>query len=93
MAATHLHLPGEQVEIGKIAIAVRLEVLVAQVAAAGDGNRAVGNPQLVVHAPVEARRIGKEFQQPGETRAAPLHEGIEHPHLDAGLAHGLCGWQ
>ena len=57
---------------------MRIEVLVADVASADDRDLAVDRERLVVHAPIEAREVGQEFERSQATQA----KRIEQPHFD-----------
>src|SRR5205823_4577332 len=71
----------------------RVEVLVADVAPADDGDLAVGGERLVVHPPVEALEVREIAQQAPAARP----EGIEQPHFNVRMgverdAHGRPRW-
>ena len=66
------------VEIDERHCLVRIEVFVADVAAADDRNLAVDRERLVVHAAVEAREVGEVLQRTPATQP----ERVEQPHLD-----------
>ena len=58
------------------------EVGVADVAAARDSHGPVGDKQLVVHAPVQAREAEQRRDQLGGKAPAPCRERIEHAELE-----------
>ena len=58
-----------------------VEIGIADVASAEDGDAAVGDPGLVVHAPVDAPEAQDHFE-PAQQRAFAAAEGVEQPDLD-----------
>ncbi len=75
---------GQHVQVGEIDQLVQGEVLVADVSAADDRHRAVGGHRLVVHAVIQAQRVGHEAHGAGiprgdrvEQRDADIRVGIE----------------
>src|SRR5690606_7979484 len=58
---------------------------VTEVAPADDGGATVGQPQLVVHAPVLAAEVEGAAEHPGDASGAAQVQGVEHPHLDVGV--------
>jgi hypothetical protein len=73
------HRPDDHnVEIGKIHHRMRLEIFVADIAAADDRDLPVGGERLVVHSLINAPEVGDHAQQPGRTQG----HRVEHPHLD-----------
>ena len=75
--------PGsEYVVIGELPLGVDLEILVADVAAADEGDRTVGNEQLVVHAEIEPRVAEEVLETTHEAVVAAVSPGIEDADLD-----------
>ena len=70
------------VQIDEIVFRIAREVFVADVAAAGDGERIVRHEQLVVHAMIDAPDVGHRQQKAGPRRESSAGKRIEHPHLD-----------
>ena len=66
------------VEIGKIHLRMRLEIFIADIAAADDGGLPVGGERLVVHPLIDAPEVGDHAEQAGRTQG----HGVEHAHLD-----------
>ena len=66
------------VEIGKIHLRMRLEIFIADIAAADDGDLPVGGERLVVHPLIDAPEVGDHAEQAGRTQG----HGVEHAHLD-----------
>ena len=62
-----------------------VEILVSNVAAAGDAQLVVGDENLVVHAAVEADVFAQRLPAFHEKIGAAGVEGIEQPHLDVGV--------
>lgn len=62
----------QDIEIAEIELAVQVVVLIGDVAAAEDGHAAVDDEGLVVHAPIEARKVA-----PGPDEARQLAQGIQ----------------
>jgi len=60
------------------------EVFVADVAAAGDGNRTIGNEQLVVHAAVEASEVEERPGEAGSQSISSRRKWIEQPQFEVG---------
>ena len=72
----------DHVEVDEIAVLVEREVLIADVASAGDGEAVVGDEQLVMHAMVDARNVRDRGEDAAPDGRPAAGEGIEHPHLD-----------
>ena len=72
---------GHGVEVPVVRLAVNAEVVIGDVAPAHDRDRVVGDHELVVGTPVDARRVGEEVPQ----AAAAAAEGIEGTDLDVGI--------
>ena len=77
----HHRADRDQVEVAEIGVA-GIEIGVADIAAADDGDVAVHDERLVVHAPVEPVRIQQELGGPGEQGRFLRGERVEQPHLD-----------
>jgi hypothetical protein len=58
-----------------------VEVGVAEITSTNHGSGVVGDPQLVVHASVQAGAVRHEIEQPCDRKRAATQEGIEHPDL------------
>ncbi|MCY1505275.1 hypothetical protein D9M68_394780 [compost metagenome] len=71
----------QQLEVDEVGALAAQEVLVREVAPAGDGHGAVGDEQLVVHAVVEPPEIAEELQPAQRRVIARVHERVEQPHL------------
>ena len=76
---------GQQVDVGEVAAGFGVEVFVAEVAPADDGRAAVGQPQLVVHAPVLLAEVQRAAEHAGDAGGAAQVQRVEHPHLDVGV--------
>ena len=61
------------------------EVGIADVAAAGDGHRIVGDEQFVVHAVIDARDVRGGGEKTGPGCETPSREWIEDAHFDVGM--------
>ncbi len=72
----------EHIDIGEVQVRLGIEVFIAQVAPADDGHTAVGQPQLVVHAPVLARQVHQAPEAAGDAGLAPQVLRIEQANLD-----------
>ena len=70
------------VQIDEIIVLIAREVLIADIAAAGDGQRVVGDEQLVVHAVIDAANVARRGDEPGPGRESAAGKRIEHPDLD-----------
>ena len=53
------------VEIDEIVVRIAREILIPDVAAAGDGERIVGDEQLVVHAVIDAPNVVRRGDEAG----------------------------
>ncbi len=82
----HRRAGDQPVEVGEIDLAAGVEIFVAQVATADHRHRVVGDPQLVVHAPVQALRVAEVFEHMQQAEGASAGEGVEDAHLDMGEA-------
>ena len=71
----------QHVQIAKIGDGVHAVVVVADIAAADDRRRIVGDHQLVVHAAVEPAEVDKEV----EPRPPPVAGRVEQSDLDIGM--------
>ena len=71
----------EHVEVEEVAVFRAQEVLVADVAAAEDGEHVVGDEHLVVHAVVDATQLVERRKQLRRPRAAKSHERIDEANL------------
>ncbi len=71
----------QQVQVAEIDVRARVEVLGADVAAADDGDAAVGDPGLVVHAVVDAEDPLHHLQQ--APQALAVAERVVQAHFDA----------
>ena len=80
----------EQVDIGEIQLRLGIEILVAQIAPAHDRHAVIGQPELVVHAPVLARKVEQPPHCPGHARAAPQLQRVEQADLDIGMGRKGC---
>ena len=75
--------PGaEQVDVGEIQLRLGVEVFVAEVAATDDGHAAVGQPELVVHAPVLPGQVQQAAESTGDAVAAAEMQRTEQADLD-----------
>ena len=74
-----------EVEVAELDGRARLEVLVADVAPAGDRHRVVADQQLVVHPVVEAPALEQEFSAAQEREMAPRDVRIVDADLDVGM--------
>lgn len=72
----------EQVEVGEVHLRLGVEILVAEVASAYDGRRAVGQPQLVVHAPVLLGQVEQAADASRDAGGAAQVQRVEQAHLD-----------
>lgn len=72
----------EQVEVGEVHLRLGVEILVAEVASADDGRRAVGQPQLVVHAPVLLGQVEQAADASRDAGGAAQVQQVEQAHLD-----------
>ncbi len=72
----------EGVHVDEIAALVEHEIFVADVAPAGDGDHAVGDEQLVVHAVVDSIDVAERTDESARQRFAQAAEGVEQPHFD-----------
>jgi hypothetical protein len=80
------HGPGhDQFEIDEVGAFAAQEILVGQVAPAGNRHRAVGHEELVVHAVVEPAKVGEELDPPRGGVVAGVHERVEQADLGIGL--------
>ena len=79
--AKHRLSGGEDVEVEEVAVLRAQEVLVADVAAAEDGERVVGDEHLVVHPVVEAAQFVERRKQLRRAGAAQSHERIDEANL------------
>ena len=77
----HHRARGEHVEIDEVRVRAAHEVLVGDVAPAGDREGVVRHEQLVVHAVVDAIELVHRPQQPRREAAAARGERIEDAHL------------
>ncbi|MNZ49768.1 hypothetical protein D3C78_675440 [compost metagenome] len=80
-------LPGdrpdaEQVEVAEVHLGLGVEVLVAKIASADDGQAVVRQPQLVVHAPVLPGQVEQAAEIAREAGAAAEMLRVEQAHLD-----------
>ena len=75
----------EQVEIEVVALAAAHEISVRQVAPTDDGRPAVGNEQLVVHAPVELTEVRQQAGHPQRGAVSAGRKRVVQPYLDVGL--------
>src|SRR6185295_4273085 len=73
----------QQVHVDEVRVAA-VEVLVGNVAATGDGEAAVGDQQLVVHAAVDARELVRREGHPRREAAAARRQRVEEPDLEPG---------
>ena len=80
----------EQVDIGEIQLRLGIEIFIAQIAPADDRHAVIGQPELVVHAPVLAREIEQPPHRPGHARAAPQLQRVEQADLDIGMGRKGC---
>jgi hypothetical protein len=71
-----------QVEVAEIEFIGRVEVLVAQVAAAADEEAVVGDPGLVVHPAVEVPAAEQQFERKAEPAEDAPAGAVEQPHFD-----------
>ena len=76
---------GHGVEVPVVRLAVHAEVVIGDVAPAHDRDRVVGDHDLVVGTPVDARRVGEEVP-PAVAAAA---KGVEGTDLDVGMRRQL----
>ncbi|MNI28993.1 hypothetical protein D3C73_827980 [compost metagenome] len=72
----------EHVDVGKVEVGFGVEILVAQVAPADDGRAVVGQPQLVVHAPVLQRQVEQSTHGSRHTGGATQVQWVEQADLD-----------
>ncbi|MNF50461.1 hypothetical protein D3C84_317580 [compost metagenome] len=77
--------PADQIQIDEVRGRTQPEVRIADVATPDHRLVAIHQQQLVVHAVVDAAKAEQAFQQQGQRAPAPEPEGVEQPHLDAGL--------
>jgi hypothetical protein len=75
----------QQVGILEVDLLGGIEVLVADIAPADDGDAAIDDPGLVVHAPVQADRAQGHFHG-APPDAVAVAAGIEDAHLDQRVA-------
>jgi hypothetical protein len=72
----------DHVEIDEIVLGIAREVLVADVAAAGDGECIVGDEQLVVHPVIDAANVGCRREKASPRRESSARKRIEYPDFD-----------
>ncbi|MDT4832232.1 hypothetical protein FQZ97_657760 [compost metagenome] len=78
--------PGHQrVHVDEVRRLAAPEVLVGDVASAGDGEAVVGNEELVVHAPVHAADLVQRQQHARAQATAAHRQRVEDAHLDVGV--------
>ena len=67
----------DQVEVDEITVLVEREVLVADIAPAGDGKSVIGDEQLVVHPMIDPRNIRYRSQNAAPDGRAAAGEGLK----------------
>ena len=75
----------QQINVGEVQVGLGVEVLIAQIAPAHNGHAVIGQPQLVVHAPVLTRQVEQPPHGSRHAGAAPKLQGIEQPDLHIGV--------
>ena len=75
----------DHIQIDEIIVLIAGEILIADIAAAGDGERIVRNEQFVMHAVIDAPHVGCGGQNAGPGRKSSVGKGIEYAHLDVGV--------
>ena len=75
----------QHVEVDEIGLLGAHEVLAGDVATTDHRHRAVGQQQLVVHAPADTPEIAGRGDEAHHRALARSRERIEQPHLDPGL--------
>ncbi|MCY1444585.1 hypothetical protein D9M71_610650 [compost metagenome] len=75
----------EYVDIGEIQVRLGIEILVPQIAPTNDGHAVIGQPQLVVHAPVLLRQVEQAAHGARHAGAAPQVQRVEYANLDLGM--------
>jgi hypothetical protein len=80
----------QHVDIGKIQLGLGVEIFVTQIAAADDGNTAVGQPQLVVHAPMLLRQVHQAADTAGNARFTAQVLRIEQADFDVRVRSECC---
>jgi len=73
---------GHDIVVRELRLGVDLEILIADVAAADERQRAVGHQQFIVHSIVEPRRVDEEVQPSYQPRVPAVRRRIENSHLD-----------
>ncbi|MNF92902.1 hypothetical protein D3C84_755610 [compost metagenome] len=72
----------QYVDVGEIQVGLGIEILIPQVASADDGHAVVGQPQLVVHAPMLLRKVEQPAHGSRDAGATPQMQRVEHANLD-----------
>src|SRR5690554_2179032 len=80
----------EEVKIGKVARLIGAVILVTKIAPANNGQGAIGDPQLVVHAPVLTCGLWYRSQHPARHRATTHTERIVDTYLNIGMTVERC---
>ncbi len=75
----------DHIQIHKIAARIEGEILVADVASAGNGERIVRDEQLVVHPVIDAPYIGRGRDEARPGRESSGGKGVENANLDIGV--------
>ena len=73
---------GKHVVICELRARIHLKILVADIAAADEGDGVVDHEQLVVHAVVESAGIEQKLEGPNGTNMSAIGEWIEYAHFD-----------
>ena len=76
----------QEIEIRKIDVGMRLEILVADIPPADDRCGVVGDPRLVVHAAVESHRVRNVLEQAHDRERSAAEKGVVGTHLEVGLS-------
>ena len=71
--------------MGKFAFAGRVKFPAPEMAPADDRDRVVRDPQLVVHAAVQSRRVPEEFKKLRQPEGAAARKRVERAHFDIGM--------
>ncbi len=72
----------ENVIVRVLGVGIDLKIGIADIAAADQGRRVVGNEQFIVHAIVEPLLFEQKFDGSNQSNVSAVAEGIENPHLD-----------
>ena len=76
----------EYIVVGELGVGVDLEVLIADVASAGQGDGLVGNEQLVVHPVVESGMVGEILEVAKQAHVATIGPRVVNANFDVGYA-------